>query len=55
VKAPRSLLLDTKRLKQNGALPLGLQVVGAFMADEQLLSWAGLMAEELTSVAASKM
>jgi Asp-tRNA(Asn)/Glu-tRNA(Gln) amidotransferase A subunit family amidase len=29
-------------------LPVGLQVVGAFMADEQLVSWAGPMAEVLT-------
>jgi len=29
-------------------LPLGLQVVGAFMADEQLVSWAEPMAEVLS-------
>ena len=30
-------------------LPLGLQVAGAFMADEQLVSWVVPMAEVLAS------
>jgi Asp-tRNA(Asn)/Glu-tRNA(Gln) amidotransferase A subunit family amidase len=40
--------------RATNGLPLGLQVAGAFMADEQLVSWAGPMAEELISVAASE-
>ncbi len=33
--------------RATNGLPLGLQVVGAFMADEQLVSWAGPIAEAL--------
>lgn len=30
-------------------LPLGLQLVGSFMADEELLTWAAVLAEELSN------